>query len=111
MCHVRLAGTVSENMCRDSIGGSELFSCHEPFGVAHEGLYVGHDSFIRVTWLIHMCYDMTHCCVTWLIHMCDMTVRRDLATGHDSLMYDMARSFVWHDSYEPFGDAHKSLGV
>jgi len=64
---------------------------------------VWHDSFIRVTWLIHMC-DMTHplrlhptpstevtwlfhtcvtwlihmwrdlfTCVAWLIHMCDMT--------------------------------------
>ena len=48
--------------------------------------YVWHDSFIRVTWLIHMCdmtrsFDTTHSfvwhdlfiCVTWLIHMCDMT--------------------------------------
>ena len=40
-------------------------------------LYVWHDSFICVTWLIHMC-DMTHSfvwhdsfiCVTWLIHAC-----------------------------------------
>jgi len=39
--------------------------------------YVRHDSFICVTWLIHMC-DMTHSyvwhdsfiCVTWLIHLC-----------------------------------------
>jgi len=39
-----------------------------------------HDSFICVTWLIHIC-DMTHShvwhdsftCVTWLIHMCDMS--------------------------------------
>ena len=42
--------------------------------------YVWHDSFICVTWLIHMC-DMTHSCVwydsficeIWLIHMCDMS--------------------------------------
>jgi len=42
--------------------------------------YVWHDSFICVTWLIHMC-DMTHSYVshdsfirvTCLIHMCDMT--------------------------------------
>jgi len=42
--------------------------------------YVGHDSFICGTWLIHM-WDMTHSyvghdsfiCGTWLIHMCDMT--------------------------------------
>ena len=35
--------------------------------------HVWHDSFICVTWLIHMC-DMTpDICVTWLIHMCDVT--------------------------------------
>ena len=51
--------------------------------------YVRHDSFIRVTWLMHTC-DMTHSyvwhdsfiCVTWLIHTCDMT-----------------HSYVWHDSF------------
>ena len=50
---------------------------------------VSHDSFICVTWLIHMC-DITHpyvwhdsfICVTWLIHMRDMT-----------------HSYVWHDSF------------
>ena len=59
--------------------------------------WYGNDSFICVTWLIHMC-DMTHSyvwhdssngcsslygndsfiCVTWLIHMCDMTHPMDL---------------------------------
>ena len=42
--------------------------------------YERHDSFICVTWLIHMC-DMTHSyqrhdsfiCVTWFIHIRDMT--------------------------------------
>ena len=39
--------------------------------------YTSHDSFIRVTWLIHMC-DTTHSCHmthvygTCLIHVCDM---------------------------------------
>ena len=33
------------------------------FDMAH--LYARHDSFIRMTWLIHMC-DMTHSCLTWL---------------------------------------------
>jgi len=50
---------------------------------------VWHDSFICVTWPIHM-RDMTHSCVwhdssicvTWLIFMRDMT-----------------HSYVWHDSY------------
>jgi len=57
---------------------------------------VWHDSFIRVTWLIHTCdmtlvyvRDMTHSyvwydsfiCVTWLFHTGDMTL-----------------SYGWHDS-------------
>jgi len=50
---------------------------------------VWHDSFILVTWLIHMC-DMTpsyewhasFICVTWLIHISDVT-----------------HSYVWHDSF------------
>jgi len=52
--------------------------------------YVGHDSFICVPWLIHMC-DMTHSdvwhdsfiCATWLLHMCDMT---HSSTWHDSIV-------------------------
>ena len=64
-----------------------------------------HDSFISVTWLIHMC-DMTHSyvchdsfiCVTWLIH---------IYVWHDSIicvtwlihMSDMTHSYVWHDSF------------
>ena len=43
--------------------------------------YVWHDSFICVTWFIHMC-DKTHSYVTWLIHMCDTT-----------------HSYVWHNSF------------
>ena len=54
--------------------------------------YVWHDSFIRVTWLIHMC-DMTHwnmwhdsfICATWLIYMCDMT---HLCVRYDSFIYE-----------------------
>jgi len=50
--------------------------------------YVWQDSFICVTWLVHMC-DMTHAyvwhdsfmCLTWLVPKCDMT-----------------NSYVWHDS-------------
>jgi len=49
---------------------------------------VWHDSFICVSWHIHMC-DMTHSylwhdlftCVTWPIHICDMT-----------------HAYVWHDT-------------
>ena len=51
--------------------------------------YVWHDSFICVTWLIHMCdktrsyvWHDSFVCVTWLIRMCDMT-----------------HSYVWHDSF------------
>jgi len=73
--------------------------------------YVWHDSFICVTWLIHMC-DMTHSyvwhdafiCVTWLIHMRGMT---HSYVWHDSFicvtwlihMCGMTHSYVWHDSF------------
>jgi len=73
--------------------------------------YVWHDSFICVTWLIHMC-DMTHSyvwhdsfiCVTWSIHMCDMT---HSYVWHDPFicvtwsihMCDMTHSYVWHGSF------------
>jgi len=72
---------------------------------------VWHDSFIRVTWLIHMC-DVTHSYVwhdsfirvTWPIHMCDMT---HSYVWHDSCIRvtwlihtsDMTLSDVWHDSF------------
>jgi len=66
--------------------------------------YVWHDSFICVTWLIHMC-DMTHS-YGWhrLIHMCNMT---DLSVRHDSLirvtwlvyMCNLTDLCVWHDSF------------
>jgi len=72
---------------------------------------VWHDSFICVTWLIHVC-DMTHSyvwhdsfiCVTWLVHVCDMT--RSYVWHHSFIrvtwlihMCDMTHSYVWHDSF------------
>jgi len=62
-------------------------------------LYVWHDSFICVTWLIHMC-DMTHSHVwhdsfirvTWRIHTCDMT-----------------HPYVWHDSFNVWHDSFISV--
>ena len=79
-----------------------------------------HDSFICVTWLIHMC-DITHSyvwhdsfiCVTWLIHMCDIT---HAYVWHDSFicvtwlihMCDMTHSYVWHDSFLCVSFAKKS---
>ena len=72
---------------------------------------VWHDSFISVTWLIHMC-DMPHSyawfdlfvCVTLLIRMCDMT---HSYVQHNAFiratwrihMCDMTHSYVWHDSF------------
>ena len=68
--------------------------------------YVWHDSFICVTWLIHMC-DMTHTYVWPLSHSC---VARDsfVCVWHDSFICvtwlvhacDMPHSCVWHDSFE-----------
>ena len=51
---------------------------------------VGHDSFICVTWFIHVC-DMTHnsyLCVTWLIHVCDMT--------HTCVWHELTVTFITH---------------
>jgi len=84
-------------------------------------LYVWHDSFICVTWLIHMCdYDLAlaahmlwDICVTWLIHphiwhdahiLWDMTVSRHLVlcrthpVTHDSFIRVTCLIHVWHDS-------------
>jgi len=73
--------------------------------------YVRHDSFVCVTWIIHMC-DMTHTyvwhdsfvCVTWLIRMCDMThpyTRHDLFVCVTCLARtcDTIHSCVWCDSF------------
>ena len=80
--------------------------------------YMRHDSFICVTWLIHMC-AVTHTCdtththnqaslmfssVTWLIHTRDMTHSYE---WHDSFIWvtwlihmcDMTHSCEWHDSF------------
>jgi len=62
-----------------------------------------HDSFIWITWLIHLC-DMTHSCVTLLDHMCAMTHSYVL---HDSFicvtlpmhMCDVPHLHVWFDSF------------
>ena len=88
---------------------SLLQSFHEQFDMTP--WYAWHDSFIRVTWLIHTC-DMTHSYVwhdsfirvTWLIHTCDMT---HSYMWHDSFIRvtwlihtcDMTHLYVWHDSF------------
>jgi len=89
---------------------------------AQRGCAVWHDSFLCVTWLIHMC-DVTHSHVrqetfiieTWHIShtsarpcsvaaLCDMTqsyVRHDLFLCVTWLnpMCDMTHSYVWHDPF------------
>jgi len=91
-------------------------------------LFVWHDSFICVTWLIHVwkksllggvwcwsvllsladdcweCERVMHIRVTWLIRMCAMT---HSYVRHDSFVCvpwrihtcDMTHSYVWHDSF------------
>ena len=91
--------------------------------------YVWHDSFIRVTWLVHICVthqvlvsrqyvgiylihtcDMTHSytlhnlfiCVTWLVHACDMTRSHMCDTpgaGIATVCGYLPHSYVWHDSF------------
>jgi len=66
-----------------------LFAPVDSLQILPRTSYLWHDSFICVTWRIHMC-DMTHSyvwhdafiCVTWRIHTCDMT-----------------HSYVWHDAF------------
>ena len=72
--------------------------------------YVWHDSFICVTWLIHMC-DMTRpyvwhdlfICVTWPTHMCDPAAHLNNAKPIEiclctHYMCFMTCSYMWHDS-------------
>ena len=61
--------------------------------------YVWHDSFICVTWLMHMCNSSI--CVTWLIHMCDMT-HAYVRLIH---MCDMTHVYVWHDAFIRVADS------
>jgi len=85
-------------------------------------IYMWHDSFLRVTWLIPTC-DMTHSYVwhdsfirvTWLIQMCDMTHShvtwpppeqawvQNRVTCHDSFQWTwliyVRHTYVWHDSF------------
>ena len=78
--------------------------------VCRTHIYRWNDSYINVTWLIHIC-DMTHgymehkwyTHMAWLIHICDMTHK---CMRHDSYMYvtwlihicDMIHTCIWHDS-------------
>jgi len=59
---------------------------------AESHIYAWCDSFICVTWLIHI-HDMTRLCATWLTHVCDVT--RD---SHLTVIYLWHVSFVCHGS-------------
>jgi len=87
-----------------------LYVRHDESFVWHmTHLYVWHDSFICVTWLIHVC-DMTHSyvwrdsfiCVLvlsaiWILEFGDlMCVRMCVMSNH---MCDMTHSYVSHDSF------------
>jgi len=85
---------------------------------------VCHDSFICVTWLVHvsvhMC-AMTHSCVLWLIHTCDMThscawLRHYIlptSTVHTNTrrrqVWYMSHSCVWNDWCEVKDRWHTSM--
>jgi len=100
--HIRVAHSVNEPCCTYQWVMSHTWMTYSS---------VWHDSFICVTWLIHLC-DMTpssvwhdsFICVTWLLHLCDMT---HSSVWHDSFicvtwllhLCDMTPSSVWHDSF------------
>jgi len=66
-------------------------------------LYVWHASFICVTWLVHMC-NMTHSyvrhdsftCVTWLLHVRDMTPQYERPVSLICVTWLM---HVWCDTF------------
>ena len=76
---------------------------HDSFNVWRDYLYAWHDSFIcvslshghdwfvRVTWLVHIC-DKTCLCVTWLFHM---------FVPWTWLIHicDTTHSYLWHDLF------------
>jgi len=81
----------STHVRHDSFNEYDMIPSH----VRHDSFTLSHDSFTRVTWLIHRC-DMTHLratyaqvceCMTWLLHTCNMT--------HPGATY----VDVWHDSF------------
>jgi len=72
-------------------------------------LYVRHDSFIRETWLIHMC-TMTHSwllapcvfsvCEIWLVHETQLNLDTwDMTHSYKSPTWDMTPSYIRHDSF------------
>jgi len=79
------------------------------YDMAHS--YVRHDSFISVTWLIHMCdydlalaahilWDMTHSYVWHVSFMCDVTDAYTYATANSSPRYAwLIRRCDTHDSF------------
>jgi len=114
------------NVGREHLDGTslDLLTCVTwPIDEWHDSIICAHDSFICVTWLIHMCgvtfsdvcrdsftcvawtfawqvvtpidmCDMTHSCVTWLIHLCDVT---HTYVCRDPFMCNMAHSYVCRD--------------
>jgi len=98
LCHIC---SISELLA--DIESRELAALVYQGDLSQQVTYLLHDSFICVTWLIHMCYVArsyewhdSFVCVTWLIHMCNMTY---LYLLHDSFVcvtwlihiYGMAR--------------------
>jgi len=89
-----------DNMCDITLP----FVWHYSSYVWRAHSYVWHDSFLCVTWLVHMC-DMTRSyvwhdsflCVTYLVHMWDMTY--SYVWQASSLRVTcLIESYVWHDS-------------
>jgi len=62
-------------------------------------LYMGHDSFIHGSWLIHM---------PWLIHIWAMT---HSYMGHDSFICQMTHSYMGHDSFICIWNRYSRWGV
>jgi len=78
---------------------SDTRHAHDSFICVTWLIHMWHDSFICVTWLIHMWHD-SFICVTWLIHMCPTKrVWWSKSAIHDMRM---THSYVWHDTHTSY---------
>jgi len=86
---------------------SPIFACLYSRVMSHS--YVWHDSFICVTWLIHMTHSApchshdSFICATWLIHMTHSAPCHSynlfICVTWLITMCDMTHPYVWHDSF------------
>jgi len=69
---IHLIGTTSPRFARSSIVFLKVYVPMSPSG-AKTHLLVCYDSFICMTWLLHVCHDSLIMHLAWFLQMCDIT--------------------------------------